>query len=230
MFLSFARLYKRNYALEPVTNFKPILNWVHEHGLLGIGTYWKAEDCERGDVGFFHLEESIQWFLGEASKAHTLLRMYEAVLDRDADAAVAVMDFPALPSYAIDYWVDYMNVSKARDPVQRALKTAIWWTEDGAKCRYRILPGDDPSDPTQLKIGWSFRNLLAVMYQQMFWLMSSRANVTRCKLCGELVELSAPPGIVRKPPRHKIFCSRQCQQNYYYRTKVKPRRSGNQKT
>jgi hypothetical protein len=235
--LSFARLYERKYSVEPVMDFDPILNWVHEHGLLGISTYWTGEERERGDVLLFNFEESIQWFLGEASKAHTLLRMYEAVLGRDAAAATAAMDFTALPSYAVDYWVEYVDVSEAQDPVQRALETALLWTQKEAKCQRTLLTGDDPSDPTQVKVGWSFRTLLGAMYQQMFWLVSSRGNVTRCKFCGELVELSVPQedrradgSKRRKPPQHKVFCNRSCQQSHYYHTKVKPRRLGDQKT
>lgn len=75
LFLSFAQLYnsEQNYSDEP------ILRWVNEYGLLGVDGF----SGEQGG-GYSH---SLAEFVWQIYWAAGLLRMYEAVLNRDEESA-----------------------------------------------------------------------------------------------------------------------------------------------
>jgi hypothetical protein len=71
------------------------------------------------------------------------------------------------------------------------------------------------------------RNLLGAMYLQFYWLMTSGSGITRCQHCNSPFSLGAslsPQKRGRKTNANKRFCSKQCRQNHYYQTKVKPER------
>ncbi len=78
------------------------------------------------------------------------------------------------------------------------------------------------NDPSQIRGGWGFKNLLGAMYMQMRWLMASGADLKRCLFCGRIISLAPPAPGVRKPRSNKKFCNKSCRQNYDYHNRRKP--------
>jgi hypothetical protein len=82
-----------------------------------------------------------------------------------------------------------------------------------------------PLAPHRLGASWGFRNLIGAMYLQFYWLITSRAEIKRCKYCGRIISL-APPTTPdgkkgRKPRSDKEYCKKSCQQNYDYHKRRK---------
>ena len=82
-----------------------------------------------------------------------------------------------------------------------------------------------PLAPHRLGASWGFRNLIGAMYLQFYWLITSRADIKRCKNCGRIISL-APPTFPdgkkgRKPRSDKVYCNKSCQQNYDYHKRRK---------
>jgi hypothetical protein len=79
--------------------------------------------------------------------------------------------------------------------------------------------------PHRLGASWGFRNLIGAMYLQFYWLITSRAEIKRCKYCDRIISL-APPTTSdgkkgRKPRSDKKYCNKSCQQNYDYHQRRK---------
>jgi hypothetical protein len=73
------------------------------------------------------------------------------------------------------------------------------------------------------------RNLLGAMYLQFYWLITSAAELARCKECGRIIPHAAPmpgSGRTRKTHKNKEFCNDRCRQRYHYHNRVKPNRNG----
>ena len=81
--------------------------------------------------------------------------------------------------------------------------------------------------PEALSAAWWPRNLLGAMYLQMYWLMTSFADLSHCRYCGRIISYAPPIPAgenrkVRKPRKDKEFCDSRCRQNYHYHNRVKP--------
>ena len=88
-----------------------------------------------------------------------------------------------------------------------------------------------PLAPHRLGASWGFRNLIGAMYLQFYWLITSRADIKRCKNCGRIISLSPPTSPDgrkgRKPRSDKMYCNKSCQQREDYKRRVKPKREQN---
>jgi len=73
---------------------------------------------------------------------------------------------------------------------------------------------------------WQPRNLLGAIYLQMYWLLTSSGNLSRCKHCGRIIShaVPLPGGKGRKTRKDKEFCNSRCRQNYHYHNRIKPGR------
>jgi hypothetical protein len=63
-----------------------------------------------------------------------------------------------------------------------------------------------------IRSSWEFDKLLGAAYLQMWWLMSSGGDVTRCEYCRRIMSLARPHPNGRKRRRDKRFCSDSCRQ------------------
>ena len=92
----------------------------------------------------------------------------------------------------------------------------------------RITAVHNMLTPEKVTPTWGFRNLLGAMYLQFYWLVALRGDLSRCEYCKRI--LSHAPSLdqsedkARKPRKDKIYCNKQCQQNYHYHERVKPKR------
>lgn len=222
LFLKFARL-----AKHPASDERT-LSWAHRYGVLGL-----AGDHHWGWYG--GEGESVTAFNEQVVRAAGILSLYEAVLNRDADGAARLIleDFPSLSA---ETWVavtasgrvDEKSIVQTVDEgfggdyLVYALETACWLVETTVKeyC-YPTLRPEGASDPSALGDSWGFKTLLGAMYLQMYWLIAAGGDVVRCKYCTDIVSLDRPAIGVRKPPKHKQFCSNACRQSHYYHNKTK---------
>jgi hypothetical protein len=73
------------------------------------------------------------------------------------------------------------------------------------------------------------RNLLGAIYLQAYWLVTSTADLSKCKYCGHIISYAtvipdSRDNTRRKPRRDKVFCNSRCRQNYHYHNRIKPAR------
>jgi hypothetical protein len=61
-----------------------------------------------------------------------------------------------------------------------------------------------------LRRGWLFSNLLGAAYLQMYWLMTSVGELSRCEHYGRIISLSRPRPEGRKRRRNRRFCDDAC--------------------
>jgi hypothetical protein len=217
LFLKFARLREQGRSVDTA------LSWAHEYGLLGC---FEAEPAVR--------KEPLEAFFEEMDRAAAVLALYEAALDRHGaagDAAVGWLIRKEFPSVAsLDWylaWEDGMErgfwdgegyaVSAAAFEVQRMVKRHAYPA-------FYVEPGT--TETSRLKAGWGFENLLGAMYLQMYWLMTSGEDPTRCRYCGRIVSLGRTSPDARKIRSDKSFCDDACRQRYHYHNNIKPRRQG----
>lgn len=225
LFLKFARLAKLPNTEERA------LSWAHQYGVLGLaGEYhW----------GWYGGEgESLAAFDAQVVRAAGILSLYEAVLNKDTDAAARLIleDFPSLSA---ETWITGSQSDHADtetilqtakegfggDYLAYALETVCWLVETTVRAHcYPTLRPEGASDPSVLGGGWGFKNLLGAMYLQMYWLIAAGGDVVRCKYCTDIISLDRPGIGDRKPPKHKQFCSNACRQSHYYHNTTKPRR------
>lgn len=80
-------------------------------------------------------------------------------------------------------------------------------------CYPRFVRNPESTDAwAEAQAGWGARNLLGVMYLQMYWLMTSSGDLARCGFCGRLIALSRPNPGGRKRRSDKKYCNDTCRQ------------------
>lgn len=92
------------------------------------------------------------------------------------------------------------------------------------ECYPQLVGAYDPA----FEAAYGFRSLLGAMYLQMYWLMTSKGNVRRCKGpgCRRVITFDQPEqprGLWKKNDRSrgyrtrvdKVFCSQACKQRDY---------------
>lgn len=185
---------------------------------------------------------TIEVFWEEVRRAAGILAMYEAWLSRDNVFAKEVLleKAPFIGGRVwgyiegnsrmseVSYVDDLVNSALGGSYIQYCLPTAIYVVEGTVNdfCYHRINLGANWENPSQVVDVWAFENLLGAMYLQMFWLMGSSGNSTRCEQCGRLISLERPYPGAKKRPQHKRFCDSSCRQKWHYYHKVKLGRKG----
>jgi hypothetical protein len=156
-------------------------------------------------------------FREEAKRAWTILRMYEAVLNRDWIAAKSLLT--ADESYGgVEHWTFGDSPDMYLwDALSRAAHTV--GDTVGELCRPALRFAESSRllevDPSGVERIWWFDNLLGAAYLQMYWLMTSGGNITRCEYCGQVISLAKPNPDGRKRRRDKRFCDDACRQAHH---------------
>lgn len=113
----------------------------------------------------------------------------------------------------------FLLLNEEPEPLGEALSFAYQTVEEKVKalCYPRLVYGDDACSYSSAspQAGWGARNLLGVMYLQMYWLMTSGGNLARCEYCGRLITLSRPNPDGRKRRSDKRFCDDACRQAHH---------------
>jgi hypothetical protein len=229
LFLRFARL-----GREPVSPQRA-LSWCERYGVLGLaGDYhwgWAGENkaCQT----YEHLDA----FDAELDRAAGILSLYEAVLNRDEEAAryYAVEKYPQISEELYgascgQQWdaslvEEMVGTWGEGDHLVYALEAVTFIVESTVRgsC-YPTLRSEGSRDPSSVSGSWGFKNLRGAMYLQMYWLMASGGNVRRCRYCGAIIALSRSLPEGRKPRQDRKYCNDACRQRYHYHNTTKLRR------
>jgi hypothetical protein len=170
---------------------------------------------------------SLSRFREEARRAWSVLSLYESVLNGDVRAVRDVLsehrnDKALLPTYELfrtaDLQDDLQNLRN--ELLGFGLLCAVNIAEETVHrtCRQRIsfaLYSDRKPDLSTVNTFWEFDNLLGAMYLQMWWLMASAGDITRCEFCGRIVSLARSHPEGRKRRRDKRFCDDACRQAHH---------------
>jgi hypothetical protein len=204
LFLKLARLHQE-------VNFeKTVLAFSHTYGVLS------GNSMERSFPKPYR--DSIPNFREEAKRAWTILKMYEAVLAHDWMAAKSILiadealggegynpsddDSP----YAYLFLALHAAAGRVGHTVGQLCRPALRFTESSRS------PDVDPSG---IESVWWFDNLLGPAYLQMYWLMTSGGNITRCEYCGQVLSLAKTQPDGRKRRRDRRFCDDACRQGHH---------------
>jgi hypothetical protein len=203
LFLKLARLHQEP-AFEEAT-----LAFSHRYGVLG-GTSTKGSFPKP-------YRDNLSNFREEASRAWTILKMYEAVLNRDWLAAKSLL-------IADEAYREAGNWPFEDSPdtyLQFALQGAALMVAKtvGELCRPTLRFAESSwspqINPYGIESAWWFDNLLGAAYLQMYWLMTSGGNITRCEYCGQVISLAKPHPDGRKRRSDKKFCDDACRQGHH---------------
>jgi hypothetical protein len=167
--------------------------------------------------------DSIPNFQEEAKRAWTILKMYEAVLARDWMAAKSLLiadeDFGGEEDYPYDDSPETYLFLALHGAALRVGHTV------GYLCRPTLRFTESSRlpdvDPASIESAWRFESLLGVAYLQMYWLMTSGGNITRCEYCGQVLSLAKTHPDGRKRRRDRRFCDDACRQGHH-RSKKRP--------
>jgi hypothetical protein len=224
LFLKFARLYRGSgYHYVDSVFVSSILDWVHQYGLSGYGNY----------SYYGGQEEILSNYAWSAYWAAGILAMYEAALNGDEEAAKAAVleeflwvdivglagpQFKGLGEQRFDeYKAEHIENLCNGDYLGYALDAAKVLVELTAREESfpTLYPREVVSDPSVISAGWGFKSLFGAMYLQMYWLMASGGDVTRCEHCGQIISLVRPHPGGRKRRSDKRYCDDACRQAHH---------------
>ena len=212
LFLRFVRLHEAPDFDEAVLRF------CRRYGTL----YYTAGDEQR--------EYPLSDFRLEAWRASIVLRLYEAALSKDTQAAASLLhegaeamkEFRlalAVTSFKNSFFIEEFSEGALwRDSAVRAV-TALVTKAVGTFCHLGLVidSGEPyfPAAPSHIKSAIGFRHLLGVMYLQLYWLLVSGGEIARCEHCGQTISLARARPDGRKRRRDKKFCDDACRQAHH---------------
>jgi hypothetical protein len=209
LFLKLAYLYEQENFSQAALAFS------RRYGVLGgSNSQWSMEK-ER--VSLYSFEQ-------ESRRAWLILKLYEAVLNRDGgtaesllyDHAREVLGAPALDFDDMPPEIRSFPNNPALEKCSDALYETTKAVEDSIQilCRPTIVrkKGTPPLDTSGFRRGWRFCNLLGAAYLQAFWLITSDDELSRCKYCRRIMALSQVHMNGRKQRTDKKFCNAACRQ------------------
>ena len=205
LILTFARLYEEK-SFE-----RAALAFSHKYGLPN-STVAVVEGQEK--IYPFAEEIEVSDFWDEAEKAHRVLTLYEAVINRDAQTvkqsllgrytldALSIVEELQGPNGILHGGLDYV-IDAVQDVVQRTCRQRI-----------RAVPQNrtKPPDLSNIETVWDFDSLYGAMYLEMWWLIVSGNNIGRCEFCGSPISLGRSNPDARKRRRDRRFCNDACRQ------------------
>jgi hypothetical protein len=168
--------------------------------------------------------------LNESRQARVVLALYESVLSHDVEQARALVS---------EHWQDetfgwYFGVHRMEQATHTrfppelviAIEAAVLVAKrvSDELCTAHIgFSFDDTVElaPSCIRAYWDFDNLIGAMYLQMYQLMTSGGELTRCNYCGRMIALSHTDTRGRKRRRDRRFGDDACRQAHH-RSKKKP--------
>jgi hypothetical protein len=216
LILTFARLYKEK-SFE-----RAALAFSHKYGLPNSNVAVVGGK----EIAYPFAEEIVvSDFWNEAEKAHRVLTLYEAVINRNAETVkqsllgritvgksfkidhetLSIVEILQGPNGILHAGLDYV-IDDVQDVVQRT-------------CRQRIRAASQnrtrPPDLSNIETVWDFDSLYGAMYLEMWWLIISGNNIGRCEFCGNPISLGRSHPDARKRRRDRKFCNDACRQAHH---------------
>jgi hypothetical protein len=169
---------------------------------------------------------SLQEFFEESQRAWVALTLYESVLNKDGAAAKRLLAEYRDLDEAFDECYKHTQQWALPDdivpltPLQGALAASVSVVDDAVTrlCRQGTSVHFDRPDPdpsSAVKVTWSFDNLLGAMYLQMWWVVTSSGDLSRCEHCSRLISLTRPSPGARKRRSDRRFCDDACRQGHH---------------
>ena len=220
LFLKFGKLY------EQADFERAALDFANGYGLPGDRE--KSVKGER-EIKPAPTKMKLSEFRDEARRAWAVLAFYEAVLNGDAPA-VRNLFLELRDDRVFALWDKVFRFERIEEHDQGLLNTgllcAVQTVEEVVHemCRNRIRFAQERHkgpDLSTVHTVWNFDSLIGAMHLQMWWLMASAGDITRCEFCGRIVSLarSRPEG--RKHRRDKRFCDDACRQAHHRSKKAR---------
>lgn len=217
-------LYLKLASLYEAEDFQTAaLEFSRTYGLPGDANIPLWEQKDRAEVFSFRVAVRRAWLV---------LRLYEAALNRDGDAAgelltthgSQVLDTTGnLRSLRTPPFLRAYPNDDNRENCAEAIEEAVSVVEDAIQALCNPVFNDHPDyeadEVSGLRRGWDFKALWGAAYLQMYWLMTSAGEVVRCENCHRIMSLTRPKPDGRKIRRDKRFCSNSCKQAHYRSTK-----------
>jgi hypothetical protein len=214
LFLKFGKLYEQSDFEQAAITFS------NDYGLPdGMEEFVEGGRSPKDKPPRMNVSE----FRDKARRAWGVLAFYEAVLNGDAPA-VKNLFLELREDKVFVLWDKIFHFDRIEDHddalLQIGLLCAVQTVEEVVHdlCRSRIRfskgTGKRP-DLSTVHTVWNFDSLIGAMHLQMWWLMASAGDITRCDFCGRIVSLarSRPGG--RKHRRDKRFCDDACRQAHH---------------
>ena len=214
--------FKLAYLYEEPDFEEAVLAFCHRYGVLGGGS--------SRTVGWLH-KTHLSWFREEAKRALGILRMYEAVLNRDWQQAELLLLRGHVQEIIELVGTDQQLLAGLRKDLsdedlpgvylQDALIGSVIMVQATVNkvCRPAAVFAESvffpEADPSGIKGVWEFNNLVGAAYLQMYWLMTSGGTLTRCEYCGRVMSLGRPQPEGRKRRQDKRFCDDACRQAHH---------------
>lgn len=214
LILRFAKLYEQDDFEQAALTFS------NEYGLPG-----GRQVLVKGERGLKTTPPKMKLseFRDEARRAWGVLALYEAVLNGDAPA-VKDLFFELRDDEVFAPWDKFFRFERVEDYddvlLSIGLVCAVQTVEEVVHdvCRHRIrfsLESGKRPDLSTVYTAWDFDSLVGAMHLQMWWLMASAGDITRCEFCGRIVSLARPHPDGRKHRRDKRFCNDACRQAHH---------------
>lgn len=222
LFLEFAELADHEVTEEVWRD------WFTRYGVLGLRPALPYMASVKGGP-----EESFSRFVEEARIANGVLRLWEAATAGLSDEEFMDRYFPQFTLLQDRARAKSLFVWSVDFPRST---TAPWYSLVGVHVQDKLMTECYPqlletSDLT-FETGYGFRSLLGAMYLQMYWLMTAKGGVRRCKEpgCPRVITFEQPeqprdPWVRNDRSRgyktrvDKVFCSSACKQRDYDRRK-----------
>jgi hypothetical protein len=224
LFLEFARLADEREVTQDVW-----LDWVERYGVLGLNWRDPADKMVIGLFGPVCQEggpyERYERFVQEAKEANWVLRLFEALASPEgSNNTELIKERFEIIGFRTSASAHKMTPDDAK---RWALRT-IWDT-----VQYKVQDSFPMLMPAEERFvqGWGFHTLLAAMYLQMMWLLTTTGDeIHWCKRpeCTRLITFEQPeqpvdPGMRKndrskgyRTRRDKEFCSDRCRALHYY--------------
>lgn len=197
-------------------------------------------------------EETVLYFWLSVQEANTTLALYEAAVNKDQEHLEQLLGQDG-EAYVSSYMDETLrNVSRLSSDfkfpefidllvdralmrvwhvVQQNLSNYAYPTINHELPKAEAVPGFHTGThltPYRLGASWGFRNLLGAAYLQFYWLITSRADIKRCKYCNRIIPLAPPVSQdgqrVRKRRDDVEYCNKSCRQNHHYHSSKKHKR------
>jgi hypothetical protein len=230
LFLEFARLADEQEVTRDVW-----LDWVERYGVLGFN--WRDPKdimmiellgpvCQEGGP-----RESYKRFVQEAKEASLVLRFFESLASPEGPNYTEFFKeaYEILGREVVSASGREMTPDDAKRWASRMIRDTV--QNKVQDCFPMLMPAEE-----RFVQGWGFHTLLAAMYLQMMWLLTSTGDeILWCKRpeCTRLITYEQPkqpkdPGVKKndrskgyRTRQDKVFCRDKCRALYYYHY-VKP--------
>lgn len=221
LFLRFARLN------ENLDFPRAALDFCHEYGAPGDCALPLGYIQEMGFDDSYSFDEHMDRVFGgyERHAARTSLGEFQIEVDEMSEILTVYekflnRDFEELQLTHDDMYLHDASGDSAKRPFRTLVSCATHvQSRVDTLCRQNVFFTEEFRSPetalSGMRSAWEFDTLFGAAYLQIFWLLTSGGNVTRCEQCRRVISLARPRPDGRKTRRDKRFCHDSCRQAHH---------------